>query len=265
MLPSDFKDPVEQLSWHSVCFATDNEYVVGAAQKSNEHNLYIWNQVTRKLERILRGPKEGILDITWHPMRSILVSVSADGKIYIWAKIYYENWSAFAPDFQELEENQEYVERETEFDLNEEVRPAKQRRVEVSSDDEDESIDVFTIEEVSVFSSDGEIEAPLHHLPVVIVPQDREADSDAAGKRRQPPKPMLPENVPRGPTRDRVVAVMDDPIEPDPGDGEPRGRMRKPKWNNDFVDLDVHMGNRRRSAKGGGGGGGARRSHRGLG
>ena len=40
-------------------------------------------------------------------------------QIYLWAPIYRENWSAFAPDFEELEENREYVEREDEFDINE--------------------------------------------------------------------------------------------------------------------------------------------------
>ncbi len=46
--------------------------------------------------------------------RSVLVV-----QIYLWAPIYRENWSAFAPDFEELEENREYVEREDEFDINE--------------------------------------------------------------------------------------------------------------------------------------------------
>ena len=37
--------------------------------------------------------------------------------VYIWAKEYIEHRSAFAPDFIEMEENEEYVEREDEFDL----------------------------------------------------------------------------------------------------------------------------------------------------
>ena len=43
--------------------------------------------------------------------------MSMSGVIYLWAKDYTENWSAFAPDFKELEENEEYVEREDEFDI----------------------------------------------------------------------------------------------------------------------------------------------------
>ena len=44
------------------------------------------------------------------------------GTIYVWSTTITEGWSAFAPDFIELEENREYEEREDEFDI---VSPSK--------------------------------------------------------------------------------------------------------------------------------------------
>ena len=36
--------------------------------------------------------------------------------IYIWANTVVESWSAYAPDFEELDENREYVEKEDDLD-----------------------------------------------------------------------------------------------------------------------------------------------------
>lgn len=112
----EFQDSVTRMQWKASCFSGDSEWIVGGSADKGEHKMYIWDRAGH-LVKILEGPREGIIDLLWHPVHPIIVSVSASGSIYIWAKDYTENWTAFAPDFVEIEQNEEYVEREDEFDL----------------------------------------------------------------------------------------------------------------------------------------------------
>ncbi|GER34591.1 transducin/WD40 repeat-like superfamily protein [Striga asiatica] len=112
----EFQDSVTRVHWKAPCFSGDGEWVVGGSANKGEHKMYIWDRAGH-LVKILEGPKEALIDLAWHPIHPIVASVSLTGLVYIWAKDYTENWSAFAPDFKELEENEEYVEREDEFDL----------------------------------------------------------------------------------------------------------------------------------------------------
>lgn len=50
-------------------------------------------------------------------MRPLIASVSVLGLIHIWVTGITENWSAYAPGFEELDENVEYQEKEDEFDI----------------------------------------------------------------------------------------------------------------------------------------------------
>ena len=61
-----------------------------------------------QLTKMLSGPKdmEGVHFDT-HPTRPMLACVTRSGALYIYTKAFSENWSAFAPDFKELEENEE--------------------------------------------------------------------------------------------------------------------------------------------------------------
>lgn len=118
----EFSDAVNRVQWRNAVFSGDGEFIMAGAASRGEHRLHIWSRYCGQLLRILEGPQladgPGVVEVLWHPIQKLAVSVSFSGVVYIWAQDYREMWSAFAPDFRELEENEEYVEREDEFDVN---------------------------------------------------------------------------------------------------------------------------------------------------
>lgn len=125
--------------------------------------------------KILHGTKgELLLDVVWHPVRPIIASISS-GLVSIWAQNQVENWSAFAPDFKELDENVEYEERESEFDIADE-----DKSVDLNADaqqDEEIEVDVQKVEPVAAFCSsdeEGEDENALQFLPMAPEVEDPE-------------------------------------------------------------------------------------------
>lgn len=137
-LEHKFQDVVNRLSWNHVTFSATGEYV--AASTYNNHELYIWERNHGSLVRMLEGPKEEQGVIEWHPHRAVLAACGLEtGRIYIWSVTTPQRWSALAPDFVEVEENVEYIEREDEFDIHPQEEINKRRL-----DREDEDIDVLT-------------------------------------------------------------------------------------------------------------------------
>jgi len=101
--------------------------------------------------------------LKWHPTRPMIASCS-QWSVYVWSTNYTENWSAFAPDFKELEENEEYIEREDEFDIIEEEENPKKKNF----DTEDEDVDIMSVDKIAAFSSDDEDD--VFFLPTVPIP-----------------------------------------------------------------------------------------------
>ena len=78
----------------------------------------------------------------------MIASVSS-GIVSIWSQNQVENWSAFAPDFKELDENVEYEERESEFDLEDEDKSVV--AVEEFVDEDMVDLDICKVEPIQAF------------------------------------------------------------------------------------------------------------------
>lgn len=163
-----FQDLVNKTMWRCCCFSGDirGTYVCGGS--SRQHALYIWETENGTIKKMLQGTKgELLLDVQWHPLRPIVASISS-GLISIWARPQIENWSAFAPDFRELEENMEYDERESEFDLEDEDNHRNSSK-ELDNDMSEVDID-GAVAEKDLASSDEEDLDPnyLEFIPIEI-------------------------------------------------------------------------------------------------
>ncbi|KAK1923259.1 WD40-repeat-containing domain protein [Papiliotrema laurentii] len=134
-----FTDLVNRTPWYAIGFSGDGEYVMGGAGHKMAHNVFIWDKSFGSLVKVLEGPRESLIDCDWHPTRPVIASVATSGDIHLWQISSPDNWAAFAPGFEELEENIEYDEREDEFDLEDETEASRRKDLE-----EDVDVDVLT-------------------------------------------------------------------------------------------------------------------------
>jgi COMPASS component SWD1 len=152
--PKLFQDVVSKEPFVCCDFSGDAEYLVGGCNGQNEkYELYLWNTSTGALMDRLTGAQVQLYSVAWHPTRSFLAVATSDGLVDIWGPRM--DWTAFAPDFQALPMNVEYVEREDEFDLVEE------QEEDAEAKELEDFVDVVTVDPVPVFASDSESESEV--------------------------------------------------------------------------------------------------------
>ena len=177
-----FQDLVNRLRWNHASIspvsttsshspgghsAAEADYVTASTYMKRD--IYIWELSTSSLLRILENASEPAI-IEWHPSRPLLACTSIEtGSISIYSVQPQQKWSALAPDFTEVTENVEYVEREDEFDTYPDVEQER-RRVER----EDEEVDVLTMPS----KKDGRKEEESFVLPMLY---DIDHSDDDAG------------------------------------------------------------------------------------
>lgn len=90
------------------------------------------------------------------------------GCIYFWAINAPQRWSALAPDFAEVEENVEYVEREDEFDIHP-IEEIHKRRLDL----ENETVDVLTVDPIK-----NDVEEDAFSMPVLLDAMDSDSEEE---------------------------------------------------------------------------------------
>ncbi|MBW0462736.1 hypothetical protein O181_002451 [Austropuccinia psidii MF-1] len=140
ILDHRFQDVIVRTPWQGCGFGS--EYVVAGAGHKDSHQIFIWDRSSGTLTKILEGPKDPLEAFDWHPTRPILASVSNIGLLHVWVTTVTENWSAYAPGFDELDENVEYREKEDEFDYEDESDVERRRK-----DEQERTVDIFTIDQ----------------------------------------------------------------------------------------------------------------------
>ncbi|KAK4626411.1 Set1 complex component swd1 [Fulvia fulva] len=169
-----FQDVVNRLSWNHVAFSSNADYVMASTLMN--HDIYIWERGHGSLVKILEGPKEELGAVEWHPTRPFVAATGVEsGKIYLWSINTPQRWSALAPDFVEVEENHEYIEKEDEFDIHNTAELQKRRL-----DQEDEDVDVLTVDEEQL-EREGKINKGAHEefrMPVLLDMDDSDSEDE---------------------------------------------------------------------------------------
>lgn len=162
-----FQDPISKCKWTSCDFSGDGEYVVAGCNNvaaGNRYELYFWNTVTGILMDQLQGPQVSINDLSWHPTRSFVAVATSDGLLDLWGPRI--DWTAFAPDFQALQANVEYIEKEDEFDIvvDGDVDEENKRLQLLDQLEEQTVVDVCKIDNLEYYSSDEDEDDNLFHF-----------------------------------------------------------------------------------------------------
>lgn len=158
-----FQDVVNRLSWNHVAFSSNADYVMASTLMN--HDIYIWERGHGSLVKILEGPKEELGAVEWHPTRPFVAATGVEsGKIFLWSINTPQRWSALAPDFLEVEENVEYIEKEDEFDIHP-VEELQKRKLE----QEDEEVDVLTVDDEQLErEGGGYVNGTQFRMPVLL-------------------------------------------------------------------------------------------------
>ncbi|XBW36080.1 hypothetical protein QEN19_001655 [Hanseniaspora menglaensis] len=114
-----YQDVINKLQWNSMSLSSHSgEFLIASAHGStNETGLFLWDTSNASLVKIYENAGEELSDIDWDANKMCIVASGVDsGDIFCWSVNLPPKWASLAPDFEEVDEQVNYVEKEDEFD-----------------------------------------------------------------------------------------------------------------------------------------------------
>jgi COMPASS component SWD1 len=158
-----FQDTVGKMQWKCCAFVGD-DFVIGGYAEKAEHKIFFFSRQFGQIATTIEGQHESVLGLAWHPSLNVVLSYSSVGVLYVWGRQGSENWSAYAPGFRELEENEEYVEREDEFDQPNEAELRATKKSE--EDNQDTRVSISSESKNDLISDDFEPDFIIPSAPI---------------------------------------------------------------------------------------------------
>lgn len=163
VLQNRYQDVINKLQWNCIFFSNKSaDYLVASTHGSSSYELYLWETMNGSLVRVLEGAEEELMDIDWNfYTMSIASNGFESGDIYIWSLVIPPKWSALAPDFEEIEENIDYREKEDEFDQVTNINDTSNDMYtsdDTNNEGTDSKLDFTTIERLDVRGNDLTLE-----------------------------------------------------------------------------------------------------------
>ena len=85
----------------------------------SECKLFIFEIDNPTPKQELDGPSDNVYFLLFHPQQPVIYSCGFSS-IQMWTPTYENSWEQFFPGFQHLSTNVEYIEKEDEFDIDDE-------------------------------------------------------------------------------------------------------------------------------------------------
>lgn len=118
-LKNKYQDVINRLQWNSISISFQSgEFLIASAHGStNETGLFLWDTSNGSLVKIYENASEELSDIDWDPNKMCIVANGVEsGDIFFWTINLPPKWASLAPDFEEVDEQVQYLEKEDEFD-----------------------------------------------------------------------------------------------------------------------------------------------------